>query len=138
MTVQELIDRLRSFPADAEVHIGISWPDFVSESYERILISDYGGGPQLNAGMDYRGLQIFVGCKFQPAKARPEHAIDLGQYETVEAAAKVHDFYVIHKRLKERLNYPDFDYENWIPPRMVSGQYNEHVAAILREKLMRD
>ncbi len=32
----------------------------------------------------------------------------------------------------------DFDYDAWIPPRMVSGEYNEHIARILRDKLLRE
>ena len=35
-------------------------------------------------------------------------------------------------------SYPDADYERWIPPRTTSGEYNDHIAAILREKLLKD
>jgi hypothetical protein len=45
---------------------------------------------------------------------------------------------VIHRGLDESLNYPDFDYEHWIPPRTTVGEYNPVIAEILREKLLRD
>ena len=48
------------------------------------------------------------------------------------------DFYVVHRGLNEPLNYPEFDYENWIPPRTRSGKYNELIARILEEKLLQD
>ena len=51
---------------------------------------------------------------------------------------RVRDFYVVSKGLDEPLNFPDFDYEDWIPPRTKSGKYNEHVAEILKEKLLRE
>jgi hypothetical protein len=55
-----------------------------------------------------------------------------------KSLARVRDFYIIHRELDETLNYPDFDYDDWLPPRTVSGEYNEHIARILREKLLQD
>ena len=57
----------------------------------------------------------------------------MGQYASPEEAAKVRDFYVFHKRLGVPLNFPDVDYEKWIPPRTISGEYNPQIAAILRQ-----
>ena len=44
--------------------------------------------------------------------------------------------YVINKGLDEALNFPGFDYDKWIPPRTAAGDYNEHIAEILKKKLM--
>jgi hypothetical protein len=68
----------------------------------------------------------------------PELAVELGEYESDEIAAKVRDFYVVHEELNQPLNYPDFDYQNWLPPRTRSGDYNEHIARILRDKLLQE
>jgi len=139
MNVKELIERLKGFPGDALVRVGIAWPDRVTETHESLWVGDYGGGPQINAAMDFRGLNVFVGCTLQRyVKDRPQETIDLGQYESAEMAAKVRDFYIHHKGLEEPLNFPDFDYENWIPPRTRSGEYNPHIAKILEEKLLQD
>lgn len=139
MNVKELIRTLENFPQDAEVRVGISWPDRVTESYERVTVGDYGGGPMLTAALDFKGLRVYVGCTLeQSVTEKRDITIDLGQYESMEIAAKVRDFYVVHKRLNERLNYPEFDYEGWIPPRTTSGDYNPHIAAILRVKLLRE
>ena len=64
--------------------------------------------------------------------------IDLGEYESPEIGAQVRDFYIFHMGVDEPLSDPDFDYESWIPPRTTSGEYNEHIARILREKLLRE
>jgi len=139
MNVKQLLRTLESFPDDAEVRIGITWPDRVTESYERLVVSDYGGGPMLTAALDFKGLRVYVGCSLhQKVAENPAMTIDLGQYDNLDTAAKVRDFYVVHRGLKEPLNYPDFDYETWIPPRTTSGEYNPNIAAILREKLLRD
>ena len=151
MKVKELIDVLRRFPPEADVRLGITWPDRVAETYENVWVGDYGGGPQLNAALDFRGLRIHVGCSLQRpipkdaaskdtgAATTPQRkTIDLGHYENAETAAKVRDFYVVHHRIDEPLNFPDFDYDKWIPPRTASGEYNEHIAEILRDKLMRE
>jgi hypothetical protein len=80
-----------------------------------------------------------VGCGLEQF-VRPisERTLDLGEYASAEEAARVHDFYVVHTGLDQPLTYPGFDYENWIPPRTKSGQYNPIIARILREKLMRE
>ena len=139
MKVQELIDRLKAFRPDADVRLGIRWPDHVTETYEQLGVEDNGGSPLLRAGMDFRGLRVYVGCVFEESVSRRRGpTIDLGQYETAELAAKVHDFYVLHKGLNEPLNFADFDYGRWIPPRTTTGQYNPLIADILREKLLRE
>ncbi len=137
MKVKELLDVLRKFEPEAEVRVGVSWPDRVTETHENVFVGDYGAGPLINAAMDYKGLSVYVGCALQQrVKDRPRQTVDLGQYESTELAAKVHDFYVVHKGLDDPLNFPDFDYEKWLPPRTREGQYNEHIAAILEKKLM--
>jgi hypothetical protein len=137
MKVQELIDRLKAFRPDAEVRLGVRWPDRVTETYEQIVVEDNAGSPMLRAAMDLRGVRVYVGSALVeslPQQSRP--ALDLGQYDTPELAAKVRDFYVIHKGLGEQLNFPHFDYRRWIPPRTTSGQYNPLIADILREQLL--
>ena len=139
MKVKELIDMLAKFSPDDDVRVAISWPDRVTELHERLWVGDFGAGPQINAAMDFKGISIYVGCVLQrTVKDKPQQAIDLGQYENAQDAAKVHDFYVVHKKLDEPLNFPEFDYDKWIPPRTKSGEYNEHIAEILKEKLLRD
>ncbi len=139
MRVKELIGLLNRFAPDTQVRLGVAWPDRVTETHENIWVGDYGGGPQINAAMDFKGVTIHVGCVLQRlAKDMPARTIKLGHYDTAENAAKVRDFYVVHKGLGEPLNFPDFDYDKWIPPRTSSGEYNEHIAKILREKLMKD
>ena len=115
----------------------VNWPDRVAEMYERLWVGDYGGGPQINAAMDFRGVKVYVGCVLeQRMPSVPPRRIDLGQYETAEIAARVRDFYVFHRGLDEPLNFPDFDYDKWIPPRTRSGEYNRLIAEILKEKLL--
>lgn len=139
MTVEELINALRQFEPGAEVRLGVSWPDRVSETYRNLWIGDYGEGPQINAAMDFRGVHVHVGCTWhRPVGRRPPRRLHLGHYASPEIAARVHDFYVFHKRLDEPLNYPDFDYNRWIPPRTIDGEYNEQIAAILKEKLLEE
>jgi len=139
MKVKELIDVLGKFSPEDEVRVAISWPDRVTELHERLWVGDYGGGPQINAAIDYKGLSVYVGCVLQRSvKDKPRWTIDLGQYQYAEDAARVHDFYVVNKGLDEPLNFPDFDYDKWIPPRTKSGQYNKHIAEILKEKLLRE
>jgi len=139
MNVGELIEILEKFSPEDEVQAAISWPDRVTETHKQIWVGDWGGGPQINLAMDLRGLNIYVGCTVQTRVAdRPKKALDLGRYESTEEAAKVRDFYIFHKKLDEPLNFPDFDYEDWIPPRTTSGDYNEHIAEILKEKLLED
>jgi len=139
MNVRQLIDLLGRFDPEAEVRLGVSSPARVVETHTRIWVGDYGGGPQINSALDLRGSCVFVGFGLgQLVKDVPEGKINLGHYESEEVAAKVRDFFVVHQGLDEPLNFPDFDYEKWIPPKTTSGQYNEHVAQILKEKLMKE
>ena len=137
MNVKELIGALKRFPADAEIRLGISWPDRVTETYERLWVGDYGGGPQINTAMDFKGVNVYVGCTLQQRiKDRPERKIELGRYDSPEIAAKIRNFFIVHRGLDEPLNFPDFDYDKWIPPRTTSGDYNQHIAEILKKKLL--
>ena len=105
------------------------------------------------AALDYKPTPVYVGCGIEqvvtgvptdrpaPSQVSGESlpaAPDLGEYESVEMAAKVHDFFNYHRRPGEPLDYPDFDYDSWIAPRTNSGEYNEHIASILEEKLLKD
>ncbi|MGQ9576192.1 MAG: hypothetical protein ACUVUC_12820 [Thermoguttaceae bacterium] len=139
MTTKELIDLLKRFDPQSVVRLCINLPGRVIQTHQTLWVADYGGGPQINASLDFRGFSVYVGCGLeQLVRTIPERKIDLGKYATAEEAAKVHDFYVVHEGLDEPLNYPDFDYQKWIPPRTVSGEYNPIIARILRDKLMRE
>lgn len=140
MRVRELIDVLRRFPPEATVRLCVSLPNRVIETHDQLWVGDYGGGPQINAALDFRGFQVYVGCGLEQVvrPLPPEPVIDLGQYADPVDAARVRDFYIIHRGLNEPLSFPNFDYEHWIPPRTVSGQYNPIIAEILREKLLRE
>jgi hypothetical protein len=139
MKVKDLIGVLKKFSPDALVRVGVNWPDRVTEVHENVWVGTYGTGPQINAEMDLRGVRVHVGCVLQRhVKNMPERTISLGHYHSTAEAAKVRDFYIVHKRLDEPLNFPDFDYDKWIPPRTTSGEYNEHIAEILKEKLLKD
>jgi len=140
MRVNKLIEVLKRFDPEAEVRLCVSLPGRVIETHEKIWVADYGGGPQINAALDFRGFHVYVGCGLEQfVRDIPERfEIDLGQYPSPEVAAKVRDFYVFHMGLDEPLSYPDFDYEDWIPPRTASGEYNEHIARILKQKLLED
>ena len=151
MRVRELIELLGRFDPDAEVHLSISHPGRVIATHENVWVADYGGGPQLIAALDYKHTPVYVGCGVEqlvtgvPAE-RPSHVAgeslpaerDLGEYESAETAAKVRDFFNYHRRPGEPLEYPDFDYDSWIAPRTNSGEYNQHIASILEEKLLKD
>jgi len=139
MTSKELIDLLKRFDPQSVVRLCINLPGRVIQTHETVWVADYGNGPQINAAIDFRGFSVYVGCGLeQLVRPIPEKAIDLGEYENPEDAARVHDFFVVHAGMDEPLRYPEFDYENWIPPRTKSGQYNPIIARILREKLMRE
>lgn len=140
MRVRELIDLLRRFSPEAPVRLCVGLPNRVVETHDLLWVGDYGGGPQINAAPDFRGFQVYVGCGLEQVvrPLPPEPRVDLGQYANPVDAARVRDFYIIHRGLKEPLSFPDFDYEHWIPPRTVSGEYNPIIAQILREKLLRD
>jgi hypothetical protein len=152
MQVRTLIELLRQFDPEADVRLSLALPGRVIATRENVGVADYGGGPELNAVLDPRQFHVYVGCGMsQLLSDRPTDPkvsnrnasqapadVDLGQYETEEVAAKVRDFYNYHRRPDRRLNYPEFDYASWIAPRTVSGGYNEHIAAILSEKLLKD
>ena len=139
MKVKELIAVLKRFGPEAEVHLSVTSSDRVIETHDRLWVGDYGSGPQINAALNFRGSCVYVGFSLKQLVGRvPDERIDLGHYDSEEDAAKVHDFYVVHKELDEPLNFPDFDYDNWIPPRTSSGKYNQYIAKILEEKLMSD
>jgi len=44
MKVRELMSILKGFRADADVRLALSWPDRVTETYDRLWVGDYGGG----------------------------------------------------------------------------------------------
>ena len=151
MRVEKLIEVLKRFDPEAEVHLSVSLPGRVIATHENLWVGDYGGGPQINAALDFKQFHVYVGCGIEQFvvsvpesdftsrhREEPKPALELGDYDDEETAAKVHDFYVFHHQLDEPLNYPEFDYETWIPPRTRSGEYNEHIARILREKLLRE
>jgi hypothetical protein len=140
MKVRELITILKAFEEDADVHLCVSMPGRVAEIYEQVWVGDYGMGPQIHAALDLRGSSVYVGLIVDRPVQLPRQraAIDLGQYATPEEAARVRDFYIFHKSLDEPLADPAFNYERWIPPRTTSGEYNEHIAKILRDKLLEE
>ncbi len=140
MKAKQLIEVLKRFDPEAEVRLCMSLPGRVIETHERIWVADYGGGPQIGAALDFRVFHVYAGCGLEQMvrEVPARFEIDLGQYETPEIAAQVRDFYVYHTGVEEPLSHPDFDYENWIPPRATSGEYNPHIARILKEKLLED
>jgi hypothetical protein len=152
MRVKELIELLGRFNPEAPVHLSLSLPGRVISTHENLWVADYGGGPQLNAALDFQQFHIYVGCGLEqmvqpvpqqayvpPPQATPHApALDLGQYDDAVVAARVRDFYIYHHKLSEPLHDPAFDYEHWIPPRTTSGEYNEHIAEILRQKLLEE
>jgi hypothetical protein len=139
MNVRELIQLLERFDPEAQVRLCVSMPGRVIETHEQLWVGDYGGGPQITTARDFKQFYVYVGCGLDQFVGEvPEPKTDLGQYEDPEIAAKVHDFYVVHQKLHQPLAFPDFDYENWIPPRTVSGEYNPLIAKILRDKLLRE
>ena len=75
MNVRELIDVLKRFPPEAPVRLSINWPDSVTETYEGFSATDSGGVAEINAGLDLRGQQVYVGCAFRqrtPGEAAPK------------------------------------------------------------------
>lgn len=137
MRVRNLIDLLKRFDSEAEVHVAVGWNGRMVETYDQVWIGDYGGGPGLIVTPEPQGSCIYVGCGLDHL-VRGLPTLDLGRYATQEDTAKVRDYYVLNQGLKERLSFPEFDYEHWIPPRTVTGEYNQHIARILREKLLRE
>jgi hypothetical protein len=139
MTVQELMDTLRTLPAQAPVRLAVSWPEGVTETYENLWVGQGAEAVQITAAMDWRGVHVHVGCAMPVRRPRAaREMIHLGHYDSPETAARVRDFYVIHKGLDEPLNFPGFDYDKWLPPRTTDGEYNGHIAKILEEKLLED
>jgi hypothetical protein len=153
MRVKELIELLERFDSEAPVRISVSLPGRVIAVHQNVWLGDYGGGPQINAALDFQQFHVYVGCgmeqfvtnvpphPFDPRFHDVEHpppVPDLGQYDDPQTASRVRDFYIYHAGLDRPLADPDFDYDHWIPPRMTSGQYNEHVAEILKEKLLEE
>lgn len=139
MQTKELIELLKRFDPESQVRLCMSLPGRVIETHDTLWVADYGDGPQINAALDFRPFSVYVGCGLEQfVRKVSEIAVDLGDYESQEITARVRDFYVINRELDEPLIYPDFDYEDWLPPRTVSGEYNEHIARILRDRLLRD
>lgn len=139
MRTKDLIEILKRFDPESNVRLCVNMPGRVIETHDTLWVADYGEGPQINAALDFRPFSVYVGCGLEQfVRKVPEIAVDLGQYDSPEIMAKVRDFYVLYHELDEPLNYPDFDYDDWLPPRTVSGEYNEHIARILKEKLLRD
>jgi hypothetical protein len=139
MRTRELIDLLRRFDPESEVHLSVSLPGRVIQIHDDVWVADHGAGPQINATLDIRPFRVYVGCGLEQfIRKLPELAVELGEYESDEIAAKVRDFYIVHEKLNQPLNYPDFDYQDWLPPRTRSGDYNEHIARILRDKLLQE
>ena len=138
MKVKQLIDALKEFDPESDVRVCVNLPGQVSELYDQMYLGVYEGRPILNTALDLRGSAVYVGFVLQDRVNRVhKQRVDLGRYTTEEDAARVHDFYVVHKEISgEPLNFPDFDYDKWIPPRTVSGEYNEQIAEILKRKLL--
>ena len=139
MRTKELIDLLKRFDPESTVHLCVSLSGRVVQIDENVWVADYGGGPQINAAVDFQSFRIYVGCGLEHfVRKLPELAVELGEYESDEVAARVRDFYVVHQGLDQPLNFPEFEYEDWLPPRTRSGEYNEHIARILSAKLLQD
>jgi len=139
MKVRELILLLERFDPQAQVRLCVSMPGRVIETHEELFVADYGGGPQIIAARDFKQFSVYVGCGLeQLVRDVPDPKTFLGEYETPEIAAKVHDFFIVHRKLHQPLAYPEFDYERWIPPRTITGEYNPLIAEILREKLLKE
>ncbi len=139
MRTKDLIELLKRFDPESNVRLCVNLPGRVIETHNTLWVADYGEGPQINAALDFRPFSVYVGCGLeQLVRKVSEIAVDLGEYDNSETTAKVRDFYVLHRELDEPLVYPEFDYEDWLPPRTQSGEYNEHIARILRDKLLQD
>jgi hypothetical protein len=140
MKVRQLIDILGKFDLDDPVRLSFTQGGGVVELCDALRVVDLAEGPLIQAMVDLRGIQIYVGCTVPPPIKSTEagRPIDLGRYKSVEMAAQVRDFYIFHKKMGEPLAFPDFDYERWVPPRMVDGNYHPLIAQILREKLLQE
>lgn len=153
MRVRQIIELLNRFDPEAEVRLSVTLPDRVLATHDNVGVADYGGGPQLIARLDVRPFQLYVGCGWNqlvthvpPRPCDPARHVarststdlDLGEYADDELAAKVRDFFNYHRQPGEPLTYPEFDYATWIAPRTTAGEYNQHIAAILSERLLKD
>ena len=139
MRTKDLIEVLKRFDPESNVRLCVNMPGRVIETHDTLWVADYGEGPQINAALDFRSFSVYVGCGLEQfVRKVSEITVDLGKYENEVITARVRDFYIIHHELDEKLSYPDFDYDDWLPPRTLSGEYNEHIARILREKLLQD
>jgi hypothetical protein len=141
MNVEKLIDLLKRFDPESEVRLCVSLPGRVLQMHQHLWIGDYGDGPQINAALDFAPFTIYVGCGIEqfvrPLPEKPHILyVDLGEYDSDATLERVRDFYIYHKGLDLPLHEPDFDFEHWIPPRTVNGEYNQHISEILREKLL--
>ena len=141
MLVRELIQLLQRFEPSSQVRLTISPAGRVVQTYDQFLVARGKDGVELIAATDFAPFSILVGCGLGQI-VRPIHPVflevDLGLYDDPMDIERVQDFYIHHQGLQIPLFQPDFDYENWLPPRTKSGEYNPHVAAILRRKLSED
>jgi hypothetical protein len=136
--VQQLIEALKRFDPEADVHTAVSSMSGVTQVLTEDMVAEYEGGPLLLPGRMAVG-SILVGCAVgRPVPRNLKMPIDLGRYTDPETAAKVRDFFIYHKNMEESLSDPHFDYENWIPPRMINGEYHPRIAEILRDKLLEE
>lgn len=58
----------------------------------------------------------------------------LGYYNNETDAAQIYDYYVFHRRLKKPINFPDIDYESFIPHKCRNGNRNKYIQEILDNK----
>jgi len=63
----------------------------VAETYDRIWVGGAGGAPQINAAVDFRGVEVYVGCVLEQRIPAAPRRVDLGQYDSAETAARVRD-----------------------------------------------
>ena len=82
-----MIALLKTFPPAAEVHLGLSLPGRIRETYEQIWVADYGGGPQINAALAIGGSSLYVGVT-------PVQRVRTGAMEppALHARARLHGF----------------------------------------------
>ena len=116
MKVRQLIEALKRFDPESDVHTAVSSMSGVTQVLTEDMVAEYEGGPLLLPGRMAAG-SILVGCVVgRPVSRSRKMPIDLGRYADPETAAKVRDFFIYHQKIDEPLSDPDFDYESWIPP----------------------
>ena len=135
MKVRELIDLLERFEPTAEVRLCVNWPDRVAETYERIWVGDYGGGPRINAAVDFRGVEVYVGCVLEqrmptPAPRRP------GPVRQRRTAARVARFLRFPPRAGRAAELPRLRLRQVDPAANPLRRDNGLIAEILKEKLL--